>query len=467
MGLKLNKFSTFVALCNNDDPVVNRFFDSFKLTAILLCDQNDRDIINEVNRNFGQLSKITDEGLLFITFTQAGDSIPYIGNYARRSLGMSEDEIRCLQEALAEDITMDRMNLSELARQFHVDVEQLPVIVLTDNIKSNQALIIPTTAKDVYDQLVLIGARANRRDFHGSLDEIEVDRIGPYTELIRFKKGIVNMLTDVMSRIQLKLDPSDRDAIRWNNDAVSKNIQRLWEMNDSDNTIQERFDELMDYSSNRTARLSVPRAGSPCPFQIAEEKMRGSEEDTLMVLNTYNLFSTLLDDNAEIQRHDPVHHLRRYDYSALSVCLGKMFENELSYSIVQQMRKCIGIPMPEFFGKYYQGQGSFVVKTDNDFKIDLNKSKSKRKIWVAPSIGDAKAAYEQLSRDFMERSLATLHRYVALWDDLNTGRNAASHRNPLDKGRFRRTFDDFSNFLDGGFFSELVRIKRQLRGGAS
>jgi len=227
MGLKLKKFSTFAKLCNNEDTVVNRFFDSFKLTAILLCNQNDNAFINSVNRVFGELSKETGKVLLFITFTKAGNSIPYVGEFARRSLGMTDEESGYLQEALAEDETMDYMDVSDLARQFHVDVEQLPVIVLTDNIKSNRALIIPTNSKDVEDQLVLLKYHAKKSDFHGSLDEIKVEQFGPYTELVRFKKGIVNMLTDVMSRVQLKLDSSDTDANRWNKEAVKENIIRL------------------------------------------------------------------------------------------------------------------------------------------------------------------------------------------------------------------------------------------------
>lgn len=464
MGLKLNRFSTFFDLCNNEDRIVNQFFDSFKLTAILLCDQNDRDFMNEVNRNFSQLSKITGEGLLFITFSGVGNSVPFIGNFAHRALGMTEDEICHLQEALSENAALDRMDLSELARQLYVDIKQLPVIVLTNNIKSDQALIIPTNSKEVGFQLSQLAYLANRHDYHGSLDEIDVVKFGPSTEMIRFNTILANLLTDVLSRQQLKMDSSDRDAIRWNNIALESCIWCLREMEKGDKTEQEWENKLMEYIGKRIARLSLPKTNTLCPFQIDEEKMKDSEDDTLIMLNTFNLFSTLLDANGEIQRRGPVYQKRRYDYSGLSVCLGKMFENELSYSIVQQMRQCIGIPMPKCFGKYYQNTGSFIVNTGNNLQVNLNKCRSKQKIWVAPSIGEAKAAYDRLNRDFNGYSIAIQHEYEDLWVSLNIGRNAASHRTPMNKEGFRETYDDFTKFLNNGFFRQLIRIKQQMRG---
>lgn len=401
--------------------------------------------------------------MLFITFTQAGDSIPYIRNFARRSLEMSEDDARHLQEALTEDTTIDRMNLSELARQFHVDVKQLPVIVLTDNIKSNQALIVPTSAKDVFDQLVLLGGRANRHDFRGSLDEIDSDRFLPVSEMIHLNKTLANLLADFMSRVQLKLDPSDIAAMRWNNDAVSKSIQRLWEMKDSDNTIQERDDELMDYSSKRIAQISIPDSNVLHPFQIAEQKLLGAEDVSLDMLYTYNLLSTVLDSN-EIAQHHPDPRIRRYDYSALSLYLGKIFENELSYSIVQQMRELIGIPMPDNYVKYYRSSIRFVVQTGNNKEVNLNNSNRRRTLWIAPSIGEARAAYDRLRLVTLGTSLTIQRQHEVLWGYLNSGRNAASHRDPVDREMFMQFFNNFTEFLDDGFFGQLIQIKNQVKG---
>lgn len=467
MGLKLNKFSTFAALCNNDDPVVNRFFDSFKLTAILLCDQSDQCFINEINRNFRRLSETTGEGLLFISFTESGNSIPFIGRFAGRSLGMTEEEIRRLQEALTEDTTMDQMNLSDLARQFHVDVEQLPVIVLTNTIKSDQALIIPTNSKDVGYQLSQLAYLANDQIFHGSLDKIDAGRFGPYTEFVRFKKGVANMLTDVMSRAQLQSNPSDREAVQWNSAALHENVRRLDELVKGDQTEQEWENELMEYVYNRIIRFSAPDPNVLHPFQISEEKMVGSEDNTLKMLNTYNLFSTLLDADGMIQSHDPVYRKRRYDYSRLSVLLGKMFENELTYSIVQQMRQCIKIPMPQYYCKYCQGKNGVVER--NNLKADLNQCKYGK--YKPVSIGDAKVAYDILKNKPNEPdgpSLTVLNpKSEKLWEKLKEGRNDAAHTSFVSCEDFIGTHKLFSRFLDdNGFFSQLVQIKRQLRGDA-
>lgn len=467
MGLKLN-FSTFIALSNNDDRFVNQFFDSFKLTAFLLYNQNDRDFIHEINRNFDRLDEVTGKGLLFIFFTKVGDSFPFIGKFDRISLGLTEEEIKKLQEALTKNTMTDRMNLSEMARQFNVDVEQLPVIVLTDNIKSDRALIIPTNSKDVGYQLSQLAYLANDPDFHGSLDEIETDRFAPYSELIVFKRCIVNMLTNVTSRFRLQRNPSDSKAIGWNREAVNENIERLDDLVKGDNTEQEWENELVEYVYNRIVRFSAPDPNVLYPFKISEEKMVGSEDDTLMMLNTYNLFSTLLDVNGEIQRLNRVYCRYQYDYSGLSVFLGKMFEKELNWSIVQQMRQCIGIPMPEYFCKYCRDRDRDwnCVVDCNDLEDKLNNSNKRKTYWKSPSIGGAKMAYNILINTPNARDLIKLdHENEVLWDNLREGRNDAAHHSCVSREDFIDTFKLFSRFLDdNGFFSQLVRIKQQVRG---
>lgn len=463
MGLKLKKFSTFAALCNNDDPVVNRFFNSFKLTAILLFDKNNRSFIKELNQNYTVWSRATGENLLFISFTNA-QSLQGLNFYAHDKLGMKPKEIQHLLNVMEEDDGMDDMELYDLARRFGVNKWQLPVIVLTNNIKSNDAIVIKTSSKDVGDQLLRLTSLADREDYSGSLDYINPRDFGPQSQRSFFRKGIAEILSEVLTFLQLKKDPYDPEARHLNEKAVQRSIQRLYEMEDSDETLQERDDELLDYSSNRIAPISIPDSNDLYPFQIAEERMEGSEADTLVMLNTYNLFSTLLDANGEIQRRDPVHQYRRYDYSALSVCLGKMFENELSYSIVQLMRQCVGIPMPKYYGKFYNGPEQynypeqFVVA-----RVKLNDS-TKRKAWKAPSIGDAKVAYEQLKSDFSNPYVLNLDpSYEMLWDELKMGRNMASHRNPIDSRNFKNTYKKFCRFLDDGFFGQLIDIKRKLK----
>lgn len=468
----LKKFSTFADLCNNDNRNVNRFFDSFKMTAILLCDPNDKAFINSVNKIYGELSKETGKVLLVITFTGAGNSIPFIGAFARRSLGMSEEEILDLQVALTEDATIDPMNLSELAQQFHVDVKQLPVIVLTKNIKSKQALIIPTNPKDVEDQLVLLKYHVNKRDFHGSLEEINLARFAPHTELVDFKRRIVDMLTDVMNRIELKWSPDDEKAIKWNKKAVEENVQRLNDLVKGDYTEEDWENELMELVCNRIAPIAHsqdPNSQISYPFWISEKKMVGSEKDTLTMLNTYNLFSTLLDVNGEIQQSNPDNHRRPYDYSALSVLLGKMFEKELNWSIVQQMRQCIEIPMPQYFCKYCKSKDGLVELGDK--RADLNQCENNyKKPWKPLPIGNAKMAYTILKESPQRPNcppLALLDpESVKLWGKLQGGRNEAAHHSLVSREVFIKNYELFCRFLDEGFFSQLVRIKRQLKKGA-
>lgn len=469
MGCNLRKFSSFANLCNNDNPVVNKFFDSFKMTAILLCDPEDDAFINVVNKNFGELSKETGKALLLITFTGAGNSIPYIGNFARRSLKMTEEQILDLQEALTEGANLDSMNVSDLAQLFHVDVDRLPVIVLTKDIRSKQALIIPTNPKVVEDQLVLLKYHVNKRDFNGLLEEIKLDRFAPHTELIEFKRRIVNRLTDFKARLWLQSGSSDEEAQQWNNKAVEENVQRLDDLIKGDYTEQEWENELMELVCNQIAPITQPRVPNPqvlYPFWISEEKMVGAEKHTLTMLNSYNKFSTLLDVNGEIQQSNTDDHRLQYDYSGLSVLLGKMFEKELNWSIVQQMRQCIEIPMPRYFCKYCRGKNGLLECDDR--KANLNQSMF-GKHWKPLPIGEAQTAYTILKISPQRPNCPPLtlldSASEALWRELKEGRNEAAHHSLVSRQAFIKNYELFSRFLDDGFFRQLVRIKRQLREG--
>ncbi len=362
---------------------------------------------------------------------------------------------------------MDSMDLSQLAQQFHVDVQQLPVIILTENIKSKRALIIPTSPKDVEDQLVLLRYHANKCDF--SLEEINLDRFAPHTELVDFKRRIVDVLTDVKARLRLQSDSSDKEAQQWNNKAVEENVQRLDDLIKGDYTEQEWENELMELVCNLIASVRVSNSKDSYPFWISKEKMVGSEKDTLMMLNSYNKFSTLLDVNGEIQQSNPEDHRHRYDYSVLSVLLGKMFEKELNCSIVQQMRQCIEIPMPQYFCKYCKGKDGLVEC--GGLRADLNQYKKKyKKHWKPLPIGDAKVAYKILKISPQRPNcppLASLDSTsVDLWGELKEGRNEAAHDSWVSREAFIKNYKLFCRFLDDGFFSQLVRIKQQVKEGS-
>lgn len=449
MGLRLN-FSTFADL-SNDDRFVNDFFNSFKLTAILLFDKNDRGFTEIINQNFKEWSRATGKGLLFITFI-----------YDQLLQDLAPELLQQLHASMEDNFGIEDIDLYDLARRLGVNKRQLPIILLTNNLRGNDAIVIKTTTKDVGKHLYWLAYYANLNDYSGSLDEIDPREFGPESYKLHYRKPIAEMFTEVLSHIQLKLR-HDHNAYQWNKGAISRGIQCLARMDDHDESVVIRDEELMNYAFDRIAQRASLNRNNEHPFQIAEQKLLGAEDVSLDMLYTYNLLSTVLDAD-EIAKHHPDFRIRRYDYSALSLYLGKIFENELSYSIVQQMRELIGIPMPDNYVKYYRSSTRFVVQTGNNKEVDLNKKDRRRTNWIAPSIGEARAAYDRLRLDMPGTSLTIQPQHEELWGYLNTGRNAASHRDPVDREKFMQFFNNFTEFLDDGFFGQLVQIKNQVRG---
>ena len=71
MGATLSNIAAVDKLqkLNADNLDVRRVFERFNLTVIILCNKDDSDFFDELNRGFNVLNNITGEHLLFLTFS--------------------------------------------------------------------------------------------------------------------------------------------------------------------------------------------------------------------------------------------------------------------------------------------------------------------------------------------------------------------------------------------------------------
>ncbi len=82
------------------------------------------------------------------------------------------------------------------------------------------------------------------------------------------------------------------------------------------------------------------------------------------------------------------------DYSSEAILLSTILERELNQSIVQWVRRELGIDVSKFFAAYQPGRSAHYHGEDKDNIIDFNRycNDAERKNWQAPSLGQSCAA---------------------------------------------------------------------------
>jgi hypothetical protein len=461
MGLKLSNFSTFLSLCDKNyaNPDVNRLLNQFKLSVIVLCDPNDPDFISR----FDTLDKMTGKNLLFITFSNRRSHSTWFNEWITQQMDLDNEAKERLNH-LNKVANMDNMELAELARRFNLSLSQLPAIIITNDLQGNEAVVLETSKEKIAMQLLQLTYDVADRSTPIDLCDLALVKQEPSTTLYSFRATTSNILTDAYCRLQLKKDPNDIGAKVWNDNAVSESVNRLSTMDDTSETaLADRVEAVMDYAANRTVQeqCTTAPAGNN-RFVIDEHSMQGIEKDTLVTLRTYNYLTRLFVKRPKSNLPEEI----KYDYSALALYLSKIFENELAYSIVQQMRKVKGIPMPDFYCKLYNGRNAFdfKVETGHNIFVDLNKKQGKSN-WVAPPLGEMRMAYQVLAannEDLYEFDDVFVD-YI--WQPLIQQRNKAAHRTPIDWRGFDTTYNYFRRFIEDGYCQELVDLKRRLKSG--
>lgn len=195
-----------------------------------------------------------------------------------------------------------------------------------------------------------------------------------------------------------------------------------------------------------TALLRAPQARLEWPWpSIAKEQM---EHEAWAAMSTALRLHAL--DDLE-------------DWSPVSVCYGKALEAEINASVVQDIRRRLGIRLPEFFKRYQPNCHASVFV--NTFNSDIDFNVQRRGQWLPPGLGQSEEVARQLgSGDFaVDEQWSEL---LLRWSEIRRLRNAAAHASRVvargDADRCRR---EFSILVERSIVKALLDKKHELRGG--
>lgn len=510
MGLPLSRFNNLYDICreNAESHQDNYYFKNTKLVGIILNDPDDWRFKDQIEREFNYLDQATTENFLFMTFI---DNLP--GAWQERHdfhAPHSPDKKACQDKFCFENGYEKRDLIFKLKSQLHIK-ENLPVLLLTNNLMGNEFDVLKTSESDIEFQLFQIGRFCCNYDgekvdtnsdayqrliknwgiprrvtISQRLADTLRDILAPYAMKIYEKEDpyVADMAKkhafSVLNQLSELMDKLEQDHSHEESDTSAENewIQRIIAYNDYFVSIIKNCDKPKpDFSrSNSSSDTSLPcmTQGMIVPpnesiYHIPEWKISQAEEDSRDCIDSFNTICGSLFNNLA-QDHDAlkgVPQRRLRDYKGLILYLCSFFEIEIDRSIVQLMRKCIGISMPD---NYYQ-----LCKAPGNYNLDigangrtrtlyLNKRKGNDEIeW--PALGDSIYGWRKMMNNIDKYpdivSCGDRVWFDRNWFNILTIRNNISHFRPSSEEDLIACHRTLNNILDY-HFQDMVRLKQSL-----
>ena len=484
MGYPLTKFSILHDLASpniHDSKVqyITEMLSRFKLKGIIIHDGNLHDQFHKkLSETFGRLDFLTGPDFLFFTVIDPPN------DWLNRNQG--RDYLQAMPESILKgphDAMKSKdpgLTASSFAIEFGIDFETLPVIILTDDLRSNKFVWIPTCERHIEKQLMEIGifcSQANEQyiDIEGDqfttfLNSINLCGNYGYGDL---ETSLSEALADVLSFVLKEtLSPEDRRKLELRIPVI---INRLKE------SILFKKRELKEGSSNENAlnnleslyeKLGIFQAHLSNQFIDDRElfiNIEGLESASQNGLRASALvFKTMYLTNQKFIGYS--------DFTPALVGLTKLFEREINLSIVHWVRSILGVELPNFYNKFqsgvdakmapdkkYIGGGEPQLINFNAFK-KLNKEEKK---WLAPGMGQSEKVVltlfelqNQLPDNFEINSFKDL---LVQWNVIVKARNAAMHVEEAEIDVYRRVEKSLSILDRGGVLKNMFEMKCTLR----
>jgi hypothetical protein len=203
-------------------------------------------------------------------------------------------------------------------------------------------------------------------------------------------------------------------------------------------------------------------------MSLLEKKSRHKLNDNLSIKedwleqHSYHLLKTGLEVESFL-----LYNSITKDFSASAICLAKMFEKEINYSIVHAIRKQYSVELPRFFNQYQPGVAA-KVKVQNqyssrEFIVDFNKSNNGR--WQPPELGISKAiANNNLTLEqWRLLGLNNSEDFLTSWDKIHQIRNKAAHTQSVTNQELNEMKASISNLASNNIFTILAKLKDKYR----
>lgn len=510
MGYPLNNYSVLGALASmsNKDNVETKnswpfpgseidFMNSlrkFNLFGFIIHDPKEHSGFDKyLNSIFNVLDHSTGNHFLF--FALVSPTEEWIKKHSGRKHSRNISKLEKDLESISDQIIRTN-NPSEaayvVAHSLKIPLNDLPVLVVTNDLFQENYRWYKTGTNHIANQLIWLGYLAT--DILGknsSWEETEKILINNHDVLNPLLtsdsgsliEGLVCTLSDILSLIYV----SNKNANNWEScpallnqaklqasSSIVKLTETIKELK-AQSIADEIFDEelfdhlnlkLVEFLSLLNQRSSITLN---VPLNISDQFLENESFHMLTTaLKVLDLFKERNNRTEEILGSNFV-----YDYSAVGICLTKLFEKEISLSIVHWIRKMLDVDLPKYFDKVDPNvKGTY--KPDNlgpKYTQSINFNKEKDSKWTPPAIGQSGICFNsirmkpELFKDFNYIDRTYIDNFIQKWNDLTDVRNDLAHVEIKGYSDIRGIIDLLNAINELGIFESMYRMKQEFRYG--
>lgn len=428
MGFPTSSFQFFAKICKDKSAL--RELDRFRYVAIVVHNPDDKDFINCVNDSYAELNFKTGRDFAYITFC-----------------GMPRDYNPLLPEPDRIPPTYNDPDLIRLIqRQFNI--RKLPSLIITDNLSSNRYFTWASSTEEIFNQLIVLGR----------FSSADMDDPDSYSKLHWTQTPDGRTIAEIMAESLAVYEIDEREwrydrenAIILLNERLKSIQGKIEDVSEqSDESIRQQIEHLLLLLSNISNRLSHSKIG---PYRLNEERFNECIDLVKEEVKNYNNIAKLF----AFADHKIFRGFSLDDFRPLGAALGNIYEAEVNATIIQAARWLKGIPMPDYFCRYYEALQNRACMAGN---VDLNFYDSAHDILRMISLGQVEHVIngiEKLRDDLPENMAERIKEFSFL-------RNEACHPGPgMRRKRFGRMYDHFCRDMHY-FLPTLNDMQARLQG---
>ena len=433
------------------------WFSKFKLFVIIFQGQ-DEGFKSTIKKNYEIISRMSGNKCLVISFLTPDDC---------SKCADIDDDVR---NFLIESEIDSEYELIKIRRIFKLESKKYPLLLLTNDINSNEYYAVPTSSENVVNQLFKITSfsESNNGCSMESDVKILVEELAGDAILKKGEKKIVELLTDIEAEHIGKKDKEEtlEKKRKWRDDQKNKLIneiksrENIYSDNDEIDLVSEvgesRYYSLIDKDFPQVEdQLDIQNEDNQ--YIIDCNSMAGCEEETIDNMSVFNCLSRSVYNNDNVSYKGAI--------KSMCFCLGQMFEIEIIKSVVQKMRQALGIAMPGYFCLYFESKRRYYVEDLQD-PVNLNKFKKEGDeiVWEPPTLGQSKAAFKSMidNNRINVSDVLSSDDFLQKWTSITNCRNNSGHTKPIEQTTLDECWESF-NVILRKYLPSMIKIKKELR----
>jgi len=455
----------------------------FNLFAFILHDPESHPEFDAyINSAFDRLDRSTGEKFLFFTLVNPGINWIRRRQHHRFYSEIRNFENRAIRLNIKPLFTSDPSTTAyALACALGIPADELPVILITEDLESRRYICAGTSVHKVSDQLNQLGklARFSHRGFRNLTESVsnspgfvDVRDYHQTLDIPYLDSSLADTLSNVLSFVSYSADTNERDRTATGLQ-VSNVLNRLQEMmNARRMEIEDTESEISKVESIGIHMGNLMSLLSDENYQgdrtILEIEKRYLEHDSLKMLITALKVRDFLSDN-NVRLNDL--RLTHIDFSPAAICFAKFFEREVNLSFVHWIRKYLGVHLPRYFDRYEPNLNATYLPDNMGYQDPnpVNFNHGNYNNWRPPSLGQSRICVDSISRkevfetNFHYARMSVVKEFVRQWRELKDIRNSAAHPRILSQADLERMVSILSEMNHSQVFKSMYEMKSKFR----